>query len=60
MDSFRPIISFKRSEDGWTELFARLIALGVLAFIVYKLGQEPQIIKGWYVFLVFAYKIDFF
>jgi hypothetical protein len=46
MESFRPIVSFKKSEDGWTELIARLMALMILVFLVYKLGQEPQIIKG--------------
>lgn len=46
LDSFKPLISFERSQDGWSEFFARIIALLILAFIIYKLGQEPEIIRG--------------
>ena len=45
MDSFRPLYSFSRSEDGWAEFGGRLVAFAFLCFLVYKLSQEPETLK---------------
>ena len=46
LDSFKPVISWHNPRDSWKEYLMRAAGLVVVALVVYKLVEEPEIING--------------
>jgi len=46
LDSFKPFFSFEKCEDGTVGYVARAVGLVILAYLMFRLSQEPEIIDG--------------
>jgi len=45
LDSFKPFFSFEKCEDGTVGYVARAVGLIILAYLMFRLSQEPEIIN---------------